>query len=130
MTDSGEKRPHILIVDDEFQWAYVMKEIGQLLGVEITITTDPSEGLRLLSFGDYDLLVTDIRMPDESGFDLIRKVRKRIGDIPIVIVTAFDTDKLHRLSRALNVQKVMIKPFRIQDFEAVIAKLLGIKFSI
>ncbi len=128
MEKSEKRKPHILIVDDDFQWAYVMKEIGQLLGLEITITTDPAEGLRLLSFGDYDLLVTDIRMPDENGFELINKVRRRIGDIPVIVVTAFDTDKLHTLTKALNVQKVMIKPFRIQDFECAIASLLGIEF--
>ena len=130
MTTQSKPKPHVLIVDDEFQWAYVMKEIGQILGVEITITTDPTEGLRLLSLGDYDLLVTDIRMPDENGFELIRKVRRRIGNIPIIIVTAFDTDKLHTMANALEVQKVMIKPFRIQDFEMAIARLLNIKFPI
>ncbi|RKZ32118.1 hypothetical protein DRQ33_06450 [bacterium] len=129
MGNDSDDRPHILLVDDELNWAYVMKEIAELLNLNITITTDPREANRLLSVGEYDLLITDIRMPEESGFDLIRKVRRRIGDIPIIVVTAYDTDKLHTQAKALNVQKVFIKPFQIQELENAMARLLNIELT-
>ncbi|MCD6595735.1 response regulator [bacterium] len=122
-----KKVPHIIFVDDELNWIYTMKEIGNILGFKITITTDPNDVPRFLANGEYDLLVTDIRMPEESGFDLIRKVRRKYKKLPIIIVTGFETNKLHRQAKALNVQKVMIKPFRISDLENIIARLLNIK---
>ncbi len=122
-----KKVPHIIFVDDELNWIYTVKEIGNILGFNITITTDPREVPRLLANGEYDLLITDIRMPEKSGFELIRKVRRKYKNLPIIIVTGFDTDKLHRQAKALNVQKVMIKPFRISDLENIIARFLNIK---
>ncbi|RKZ27344.1 hypothetical protein DRQ29_03715 [bacterium] len=122
-----KKVPHIIFVDDELNWVYTVKEIGNILGFNITITTDPREVPRLLANGEYDLLITDIRMPEKSGFELIRKVRRKYKNLPIIIVTGFDTDKLHRQAKALNVQKVMIKPFRISDLENIIARFLNIK---
>ncbi len=122
---TSEKVPHILFVDDEFNWCYVMKELGDLLGFSVTVTSNPKEVLKLLASGAFDILITDIRMPTESGYDLIRKVRRKYPKLPIMVLTGFDTDKLHTYSKALNIQKVMIKPFRISDLEAAIRDILG-----
>jgi len=121
----SHKKPDILFIDDELHWCRVMKELADFMGFNVFTTTSPRHGLRKFLRGHFDLVITDIRMPDESGFSFIRRIRKHDSEIPIIIVTGFHTNKVHRLAETLNVQKVLIKPFRVSDLEEAISELLG-----
>ncbi len=119
-----KRNPRILFVDDEQTWCLVMEELGVLIGLSITTCQSSKEAFHKFNEEDFDLIITDIRMPDESGFDFIRRIRRISSDIPIIVVTAFHTDKLHSLSEALNIQKFLIKPFRITELEKAIKEYL------
>ena len=109
-----EKRIKILYAEDE---ETVGKSIVRMLtkAVDIDYAKDGVEALHLYQENpDYDILITDIKMPNMNGIDLIKNIQKSYEKVPfIIITTAFnDTDFLLE-SIELKVDKFLIKPIQI-----------------
>ena len=79
---------HILIIDDEASLRRTMARILQRAGYEVTTASNGEEGLKLVSEQPFDLVYSDIRMPDMSGLDLLRTVHEKFPDLPVILFTA------------------------------------------
>lgn len=79
---------HILIIDDEASLRQTMARILQRAGFEVTTAANAKEGLALISEHPFDLVYSDIRMPDMSGLELLKTVNARFPDLPVVLFTA------------------------------------------
>ncbi len=122
-----KKKIRILIVDDDQATLVLIKEIFRSYGWEASTISNPHEVMRLLKSKKFDLLITDIRMPKGDGYKLIRRVRRIFPEFPIIILTAYDTYKVHDFAKALNVQEILLKPIKIWEFVFTIAKILNIE---
>lgn len=79
---------HILIIDDEASLRRTMARILQREGYEVTTAANGDEALKLVSEQSFDLVYSDIRMPDMSGLDLLKTVHAKFPDLPVVLFTA------------------------------------------
>ncbi|NWG34895.1 MAG: response regulator transcription factor [Chloroflexi bacterium] len=79
---------HILIIDDEASLRQTMARILQRAGYEVTTAADGREGLALISNHSFDLVYSDIRMPDMSGLELLKVIHAKFPDLPVVLFTA------------------------------------------
>jgi len=79
---------HILIIDDEASLRQTMARILQRAGYEVTTAADGNEGLNLISEHPFDLVFSDIRMPDMSGLELLKTVHEKFPDLPVILFTA------------------------------------------
>ena len=79
---------HILIIDDEASLRQTMARILQRAGYEVTTAADGKEGLALIAEQSFDLVYSDIRMPDMNGLDLLKTVHARFPDLPVILFTA------------------------------------------
>jgi len=79
---------HILIIDDEASLRQTMARILQRAGYEVTTAADGKEGLALISEHPFDLVYSDIRMPDMNGLELLKIVHAKFPDLPVVLFTA------------------------------------------
>lgn len=79
---------HILIIDDEASLRQTMARILQRTGYEVTTAADAKEGLALLSQHIFDLVYSDIRMPDMSGLELLKIIHAKFPDLPVILFTA------------------------------------------
>lgn len=79
---------HILIVDDEASLRRTMARILQREGYEVTTAANGDEALKLVSEQSFDLVYSDIRMPDMSGLDLLKTVHAKFPDLPVILFTA------------------------------------------
>jgi len=79
---------HILIIDDEASLRRTMARILQREGYEVTTAANGEEGLKLVSEQPFDLVYSDIRMPDMSGLELLRTVHAKFPDLPVILFTA------------------------------------------
>jgi len=79
---------HILIIDDEASLRQTMARILQRVGYEVTTAADGQEGLALITEHSFDLVYSDIRMPDMSGLDLLKTVHERFPELPVILFTA------------------------------------------
>jgi len=79
---------HILIIDDEASLRRTMARILQREGYEVTTAANGEKGLTLVSEQPFDLVYSDIRMPDISGLDLLKTIHAKFPDLPVVLFTA------------------------------------------
>ncbi|HBD40809.1 MAG TPA: DNA-binding response regulator [Lachnospiraceae bacterium] len=109
----------ILIVEDELPIAELEKDYLELSDFEVTIETDGIEGEAKAMSGEYDLLILDVMLPGQDGFEICRKYREKYL-APVIVVSAKkeDIDKIHGLG--LGADDYMTKPF---DVKEVIARV-------
>ena len=82
----------ILVVDDEPNMLRLLKTIlMDKTGYEVTTTNNPLEVSKLLQESQYDLVVTDLKMPLVDGIDLIGIVKQIEATMPIIVITAYGT---------------------------------------
>jgi two-component system alkaline phosphatase synthesis response regulator PhoP len=79
---------HILIIDDEASLRQTMARILQRAGYEVTTAADGEDGLALITEHSFDLVYSDIRMPDMSGLELLKIVHEKFPELPVILFTA------------------------------------------
>src|SRR3989475_2326442 len=81
----------ILVVDDERSILVLLKEALGQWGYQVTTAASAAEALGILKSELFDALITDIRMPDMSGLELLRAVKKQDESIEVVMMTGYPT---------------------------------------
>jgi CheY-like chemotaxis protein len=79
-----------------------------------------------LSSVEFDLIVSDVRMPSHSGLELLDAGRQLEGFPPMILVTAFGSEELHAKAERLGAVAVFDKPFDIEDLVAKVKSLLPV----
>lgn len=106
----------ILVVDDDL---FLLEMIGMIAEgkYDVTVVNSAQKAVGLLDNNSFDLLITDIVMPEMSGIDLIRIVKKNNLKIPIVVMTGAESYIVNEVQK-LDVQQIVIKPItptKIED---------------
>lgn len=81
----------VLLVDDDPLVLRITQDLLEELGYDVTATTDPTESLVDVSTGLFDAVLADVVMPNMDGLELVRRVRQRDADLPVILVTASPT---------------------------------------
>lgn len=98
----------VLYVEDEF---IIRKDIKRLLEKKVSAVyagSDGHEGILLYDKYKIDIIITDIRMPNVDGIELIKYIRKTNTKIPIIVTSGFDKE-FYKLN-TLNISQYIIKP--------------------
>jgi len=114
---SMERKPRILIVDDEPQLTRVLRTGLSSHGYEVRIAADGVAALE--TFGDWhpDLVVTDLAMPEMDGLELCRRLRE-ISSVPILVLSARGDEKTKVAALDLGADDYVTKPFGIEELLA------------
>lgn len=118
----------VLIVEDSIDVGRFYQDTIRMAypGVLITFTPSAEEAILEASRYNYELLITDVRLPGMSGFDLARKIRLRQPDIRIFIITGLSIDpSLRQLSETVKADLLLPKPVGVSDFLAAVARMTG-----
>jgi DNA-binding response OmpR family regulator len=109
---------HVLVVDDALDLGRLLKTTLSLIDPSMPIVVVPSAEEALLEASRYplDLLVTDIRLPGISGFDLIRKVRIKHPNVKIIMITGMTDDGVRQQIKEMKVDAFFYKPMDIPEF--------------
>jgi len=84
--------PHrILFIDDEQKLCRNVQTLLQRDGFAVDIAVDGNSGMQRLTEAAYDLVITDVVMPDVSGMDIVRYVRDFLPDAPVIVITGYAT---------------------------------------
>src|SRR5579872_5924829 len=81
--------PNILLVDDNRDGLLVRKSLLEELGYRVQLAQNGEEGLKLYEASNFDVVVTDYRMPNMDGVELIGKIRKRNPNARIILLSGF-----------------------------------------
>lgn len=118
----------VLVIDDEPDIREGLAEMLESSGYRVTIAANGREGLRLYKEGRFDLVITDIIMPDQEGIETIRAIRKQGGDAKIIAMSGGGlVDPLGYLSmaRKLGADRIFEKPLDFEDLLAAMNQLLA-----
>jgi CheY-like chemotaxis protein len=118
----------VLVVDDEADARWVLVLVLEQVGAIVTAAGSVREAIEALPTARPDVLVSDLGMPDQDGFDLIRQVRDDgydARDLPAVALTAFVQKDDARLALLAGFQVHVPKPVDPHDLTSVIARLAG-----
>jgi excisionase family DNA binding protein len=118
-------RPRILIVDDEQTVRDLVAKTLSMADYDVDTAPDGPSALDRLNTTEYDLLITDLKMPGMDGLSVIREVRRRSSELPIVIITGYSTEASAIEAINLGVSGYLTKPFRLPRVLAVAARALG-----
>jgi len=105
---------HVLIVDDDDRIRTLLKRYLGDNGFRASVAEDAAEARRLMKVFDFDLLIVDVMMPGESGFDFTRSVRAA-SHVPILLLTArgLPEDRIEGLERGAD--DYLSKPFEPRE---------------
>jgi CheY-like chemotaxis protein len=116
----------VLAVDDLPNNLELIKILLETYGAEVTIATSVREALTILNSLKIDVLISDIQMPGEDGYDLIRQVRQLPNkiEIPALALTANDTKSDREQAFLSGFQCYITKPFETAELVAKIVQLI------
>lgn len=119
----------ILVVDDEADTREVLKIFLESCGVVVKEAESAQQAFQILQEWQPDMLLSDIGMPLENGYDLLSKVRalplEKCGGVPAVALTAYATADDEKRALDAGFQKHLPKPVNPVDLAAVVASLVG-----
>jgi two-component system chemotaxis response regulator CheY len=119
---------NVLIVEDSKAIRSLIRIALEEAGGYFTVEAGNGfEALRLLPSRKFDLVITDINMPDINGLELISFVKgnEAYKDIPLIIVSTEKTDADKKRGMALGAAGYIVKPFRKEDLTALVQQALG-----
>jgi len=125
-------RPHpaplsILVVEDEPATLRLMARLLRGLGHTVTAAGTITRGFEEFRAGTYDLVISDIGLPDGSGLDLIRRVVAARGPIPAIALTGYGMEEDIRRSREAGFTAHLTKPIDFTKLEAMIQQVAPVR---
>ncbi len=109
----------ILIVDDERSVLEMLKIVLSSEGYEVAVTPDPVDALRLIAVESPEVVVEDLRMPGMDGLELLKRIKSRWPQLPVVIITAFSTWDNAVEAMRMGAFDYIRKPFDIDQLRKV-----------
>lgn len=120
------QKKQILIIDDEPAWLRILTYYLRDKGYDVRSAQSGNEALTTLDSFTPDLILSDIRMPDMNGFDLLDNIKKlpHFTSTPVVFFSAIDDFDARKTARDLGATDYIVKPFDENDVGRMIAKYL------
>jgi len=118
------RREKILIIDDEDFILQLSSDILSKSDYAVATASDGKQGIKLLDKDSFDLILTDIKMPNITGLDVIRHVRINNKEIPIIVITGHGTLDIAIDSLRLGAQGFILKPFTPTELRNAVTEAL------
>lgn len=115
----------ILIVEDRDSLRRMLAHALTQVGYEVAEAHDGAEGVRALAARRFDLVLTDLRLPDLTGIDILRASRQAHPSVPVVVLTGFGTVATAVEAMKLGAFDFLEKPVELDDLQRLIERALG-----
>ena len=117
----------ILVVDDDLAVLDVMSEMLRLEGHEVTVAENGADAVQCVNDAEFDLVITDLIMPEKEGLETIADIRRSKADLPIIAISGGGrlgpTDYLET-ARFIGANATLAKPFARQELLSTVESLL------
>ena len=116
----------LLIIDDNKEILTALTDFLSKRKYDVVAASDGSDGLKLLETvkQGFDLVITDLVMPNISGVGLISIIKKKFPELPVIAITGWG-EHPEALATEAQANRVLEKPFDLSELDAVIRELLS-----
>lgn len=118
----NEEMARILVVDDEGAIRYSITKTLQRVGYQVESAASGEEALDLLEKQEFDVVLTDIRMPGISGVDLLARIKEKTGDTSVILMTGYASLNSAVESLRLGAHDYLVKPSSSRDIRDSVAR--------
>jgi CheY-like chemotaxis protein len=120
-TTSHELKVRALVVDDEPDVAGTIRGVLEHEGFEVETAQNGRDALDLLVSGpQFDVVITDVRMPEMDGLELLRQVRKLRKNLPVIVLTGYASEKDGLEALDEGAFDYISKPFKVKALMEVV----------
>ena len=114
----------ILIVDDAKTIRNILSKMLSFMGFEVAVASSGNEGLNLFLKNSFDLVLTDLQMPNIDGWTLAFNIKEESPNTPVVLITGEEKGDVMGKLEGSCVDSVVFKPFSLEDIEETVQNLL------
>jgi DNA-binding NtrC family response regulator len=122
-TRSASER--LLIVDDDEEMRDLLRKVLEKEGYRVSVAADGRQALAVLAQGAFDLVVTDMLMPQDGGLELLEALHRIHPALPVIIVTAFGDWHSYTRALELGAAAFISKPSRMSELLAAVHNALA-----
>ena len=115
----------ILIVDDEQSMRELLAILLKKEGFEVATAGSRAEAAKALAGPAVDMVLTDVRLPDADGLEILRHVKSASPETVVIVMTAFGTTETAVAARKLGAEAYVLKPFDVDEVRIVIRDTLA-----
>ncbi|HQR50592.1 MAG TPA: sigma-54 dependent transcriptional regulator [Methylophilaceae bacterium] len=116
---------HVLVVDDEAKMQRVLEIMLKRMGHAVASASNGREALQILKSSPVDLIISDLRMPEMSGTELLQALRQQGNEVPVIIMTAYGTIESAVEAMKLGACDYIVRPFDVEALEIAINRILA-----
>jgi DNA-binding NtrC family response regulator len=124
MSEAAENPPHILVVDDEESLRHGLVRGISRAGWTVTAVATGKEGVDAFVGGGFDAVLTDIRLPDLSGLDIVAILTEMDGAVPVVVMTGYGSMETALEAMRRGARDFVQKPFAVDDVVRVLERAI------
>jgi CheY-like chemotaxis protein len=117
---ASETMIKILAIDDQPVILDLITAMCQSMGFRVETARTGEEGLTTAAKEHFDLVLTDLSMPDISGLEVARRIHRQYPETPIVLITGWEAGFEPEQLQATGITQVLYKPFRIEQLADII----------
>jgi DNA-binding response OmpR family regulator len=120
------RRPKVLVVDDEDDIAFLIHHVLHQYNdrFDVLLAKSVEIALEILAETPVEVIITDVQLPDRSGMDLLSWAAIERPDTRVIIMTAFDVDRIKARAHAFGCLRLLRKPFDVQEMRNTVLQAL------
>ncbi|MBD2869775.1 response regulator [Paenibacillus arenilitoris] len=120
----------ILVVDDQPAIRMLLNELFSALGADVYAAERGGTALRLMNEHAIDCVLLDLKLPDMDGIEVLREIRRRHPDVPVILMSAYVEPSEMEEAVRLGVNRLISKPFDVEELREAVLKQLERRFEI
>ncbi len=114
----------ILIVDDNPNMSSLLCEMLEVFDYESVRASDGNQALTELSRGDFSMVITDMRMPNMTGLELLKEVKGLYPKLPVVLISGYSVADMETAADEVKPDGFLGKPLMMSDIERLLNTIL------
>lgn len=124
MSLASKKEARILVVDDDKALADYLVEYLSRMGYQATAAYGGKAGLTKFDQGDFQLVITDLKMPEMDGMELLEAIKTRDSRVIVMVITGYGTIESAVAAIKKGAYDFIPKPFKMEELEVIINRAL------
>ncbi len=121
----SQKQGRVMVIEDDQEMRLLLEDFIQEEGYEVRSTDNGSEAFRILAKDEFDLIITDVRMPGLSGLDILPGIRKLQPHSAIIVITAFGSEEVYTRAIERGADGYLEKPISLEQLRIMIKNVIS-----